>query len=753
MAYTPVDDCNDGSHPLKYGNVPCSVLSGRVAAICAAVLTGAVWIWQRLKCHRSSGTEGWVPTLELYYAFYAYEFATGFDHVVRAIVRILLEHPPDLVIESLASAVAWYIGPCLVLAVGRMDLFRFAAHRFDKKQEREESPVCAKMESFLRSRRQQKRRKFNAVIGVGVRLFALGSLLLSVCTMADAALGDSKADALQYTLIFAGSLCVLIMSGAVVVFLTLPSNLMEMDRLWSKRPRHRAAVGGAFAVCTFAKALFSYPHASLMSTFFAVWLIFRGGRCGTACPQCSTLLVMVALTDLMAHGLSDLFESKEEISGSFSPWWILGSDKLGGSILLGVAWYWKLCQYDHTDGVRGLNPTSGVYFIFFGYFGTYGLSRLLRSVCLVVLEDQFAAILESSLLGVAWLAPLLVLLAVGPKHLFNYVADRFDTDPERLAQAGAFIAELLTSTTLEEGHVWWVHRKDNEKDHDYAETDHRHHWRCGRIVELSATGFVVEVPILAQPKSRSSVSSQLSVSSRPAAPECFERVPLPLAHREIPSTQLLATAHANFRCIDWKNISKELMTRNIPAGAGSLPQNLFDLSRPVRKDEVVDYFMSHGWYDDVDVKWQQLQRTAAKFQQKTGRAPTFWLDKVCIDQNDIGDGLKVLSVNVMQCKKMLVLCGHSYPHRLWCVWELCTLMSFTTLEQAMERVELLTLNTNPNDDILGALARFDHAEAHCYDPNEERRLRSVIDVVGGDHFNLRIQTLAEELKHGQMHML
>ena len=62
----------------------------------------------------------------------------------------------------------------------------------------------------------------------------------------------------------------------------------------------------------------------------------------------------------------------------------------------------------------------------------------------------------------------------------------------------------------------------------------------------------------------------------------------------------------------------------------------------------------------------QLKRVSHGFQQKHGRDPTFWLHKVCIDQNNIGDGLKVLSVIVMQCTKMLVLCGASYMHRLWC---------------------------------------------------------------------------------------
>ena len=48
------------------------------------------------------------------------------------------------------------------------------------------------------------------------------------------------------------------------------------------------------------------------------------------------------------------------------------------------------------------------------------------------------------------------------------------------------------------------------------------------------------------------------------------------------------------------------------------------------------------------------------FQQQQGQAPTLWLDKVSIDQNNIGDGLRVSPVNVMACTGMMVLCGQTY---------------------------------------------------------------------------------------------
>ena len=51
--------------------------------------------------------------------------------------------------------------------------------------------------------------------------------------------------------------------------------------------------------------------------------------------------------------------------------------------------------------------------------------------------------------------------------------------------------------------------------------------------------------------------------------------------------------------------------------------------------------------NDAEAKWVALQRAAEEFRAANGRYPTFWLDKVCIDQNNIGDGLRALPVSVM----------------------------------------------------------------------------------------------------------
>jgi hypothetical protein len=54
-----------------------------------------------------------------------------------------------------------------------------------------------------------------------------------------------------------------------------------------------------------------------------------------------------------------------------------------------------------------------------------------------------------------------------------------------------------------------------------------------------------------------------------------------------------------------------------------------------------------SWHDDPDVKYATLEAAAFSFRAKHGRDPTFWLDKVCIHQSRIGDGLRSLPVNVM----------------------------------------------------------------------------------------------------------
>ena len=135
------------------------------------------------------------------------------------------------------------------------------------------------------------------------------------------------------------------------------------------------------------------------------------------------------------------------------------------------------------------------------------------------------------------------------------------------------------------------------------------------------------------------------------------------------------------------------------------------------------------------------KQVVAAFMQRHHYEPSFWLDKACVVQENIADGLRILPVSVMACNVVLATCGGSYVNRLWCIWELFVLVAFLPMESVLERFQVVTLETGENEGVLSLsdqLLCFDVANAHCYDPNEEARLRKVIDALGTSKFNDKI---------------
>merc|ERR1712107_256660 len=167
----------------------------------------------------------------------------------------------------------------------------------------------------------------------------------------------------------------------------------------------------------------------------------------------------------------------------------------------------------------------------------------------------------------------------------------------------------------------------------------------------------------------------------------------------------------------------------------------------LRPGERIDLFLSHSWHDNAEWKWRTLQGYVTNFIRVRNRWPTFWLDKVCIDQRSIRDGLRVLPVMVSSCERVLVLWGDTYPSRLWCIWELFTLLAFTEMEHIAQRLALAPVCEDVSiASICDKLEVFEVRKAHCYDPNEERRLRHAIDALGDDRFNRRVRTLGGNLR-------
>jgi hypothetical protein len=101
----------------------------------------------------------------------------------------------------------------------------------------------------------------------------------------------------------------------------------------------------------------------------------------------------------------------------------------------------------------------------------------------------------------------------------------------------------------------------------------------------------------------------------------------------------------------------------------------------------------------------------------------------------------VLPLNVVYCKKLLIVLTDSYLERLWCLWELFAVFIFCRKEVGIERIDILALDSNADLDFAtqqirglqtlgGQLELFDLNCAHCFSPNEEFKIRQIMYCIG-----------------------
>lgn len=85
-----------------------------------------------------------------------------------------------------------------------------------------------------------------------------------------------------------------------------------------------------------------------------------------------------------------------------------------------------------------------------------------------------------------------------------------------------------------------------------------------------------------------------------------------------------------------------------------------------------DAFISHSWSDDGVEKYRCLASWAKHFTNGTGagKSPVLWLDKACIDQEQISIGLKCLPFWLLMSNRFVIVLGPTYSTRLWCLLEL-----------------------------------------------------------------------------------
>ena len=152
---------------------------------------------------------------------------------------------------------------------------------------------------------------------------------------------------------------------------------------------------------------------------------------------------------------------------------------------------------------------------------------------------------------------------------------------------------------------------------------------------------------------------------------------------------ILKRAVANFRCLPASQLlAADLAAADLAAAdrTGSSPEHTSSTNSaalaaktvPATMGEVTA-FLSHSWQDEEEApgathgavgQWARQQRRNLR---PTGTEPaiepTIWLDKACIDQNNIQQSLACLPVFLAGCQTLLVVAGKTYCSRLWCVME------------------------------------------------------------------------------------
>jgi len=211
---------------------------------------------------------------------------------------------------------------------------------------------------------------------------------------------------------------------------------------------------------------------------------------------------------------------------------------------------------------------------------------------------------------------------------------------------------------------------------------------------------------------------------------------------------VLKVACSNFRCVTCDVITEDMLRDSQP------DPTLFELSMPAKIGEV-DAFISHSWSDDPDAKWAALQQWRQAFRGSHAREPTVWIDKLCIDQTAIDENLLCLPVFVAGSKKLVVLSGSTYLHRLWCVMEIFT---FIQMGGSLENLELWALDESPPAPTASGntyrrmdsvrkmrnfFADFDANRSSCYLATDRDRLFSIVEAgCGGlDKFNQEVRTM------------
>ena len=544
------------------------------------------------------------------------------------------------------------------------------------------------------------------------------------------------------------------------------------------------------------KDIFKLPFSFTAPTLLIVWPL-------CVWPYCLYMVYMLNTchTDPNKYVLL----GTNTVSSDCNLWfmWVLsGLVSFLGQIIIAYIWYEKHKKL----WLKRQGDTTGLFDALYLLIILFGVGAISAGGTKAVIGNT--KIEENTVLftGFVLLIPLLLVLSIGRKKMYHMITAKFEN--EQSVFDGAHLAELLQdSNEITIKQIYYVHLDDVKlsKNENYSKKDHLHHFVQGKVVAKDIDKKTFDVSYM-NPHDKTNTGVEL-----------IHTLNLPKFYH---ADKLKKLGLERLRLVEWEKLNDadngggvnlfQKSIRAVSVGKKTKEeediefQKLYNISRKVKHNERIDYFISHSWSDDGTLKFEALTEIAEKFYDKNHRYPTFWFDKVCIFQPHLTDGLRLLAINIAQCKKVLILQGDTYISRLWCLWEICTctLARIDHMETKLEFKSILTATnastttstvpTTSNNDILlsssnpsptttttttsrksgiwnvidgrgveenasdraaqdmhiemlNQLKQFQLSNASCYDPNEEYKLRKVIEALGTDKFHEQIHSLAETL--------
>lgn len=519
----------------------------------------------------------------------------------------------------------------------------------------------------------------------------------------------------------------MLISVGTILFSSCDPQDTNIDTILRKQPRKRTCVLG---VCVVG-AIISLSNGEVLSIVIISLALctIRNGRVMVFFVHALSVALLAPLARLR------LSSSVWSITCPFTI--MVSAPRVVGFLCIQAHWLYHIVYLRDDSDADGVQETTAFYEevnIFLLTFAAFhaGLGIECFLVPTSISHDESTSDCLSYGPPTACLAfPPLMLFVLGRHRWFSFAARRFNRSSRRTLKGAAFISQLFDSMRVDVGEEWWCLRE--VRDESFPEGDHRHHFRKGVVVSVRNTRFTVEFPT--------------STEGKPNI------VSFPAAGRSSPTEELIEHARGQLRCMSWEHFSLELLSSGPICGSGcaELAENrMLQSSRPLLPDERIDFFLSHCWYDDAAAKYEALRNLVDRFKLRHGRNPTFWFDKTCLDQRCIADGLRVLPLTVMSCDHLVMLFTTQYTRRLWCVWELFTILAFFPPEEALDKIVHVPISAENDGCAYEALSNFQAGDAKCFDPNDENRLRKVITALGEESFNSRIRQLGNIWRQRQL---